>query len=210
MKYAIATALALFVAAPATAVQSWTGNQVLEDFEARPLGPTSITYPLDPVKSDLGVLSGGSVAAATAALPAASPSHVYTGTVITYDGGWGSGVHWAAVSALVSGSAPIRLRAWEFDQTPGQRLIADIWTTGNDVNTVLGFGDDFNWQHISRAEFSSDALFAMDDFRLGLPDALIGIPEPASWTMLIAGFGLTGAALRRRRIISPQRPAPIG
>lgn len=26
-----------------------------------------------------------------------------------------------------------------------------------------------------------------------------GVPEPASWTLMIAGFGLTGAALRRRR-----------
>jgi PEP-CTERM motif len=26
-----------------------------------------------------------------------------------------------------------------------------------------------------------------------------GVPEPASWAMLIAGFGLTGAALRRQR-----------
>jgi microcystin-dependent protein len=26
-----------------------------------------------------------------------------------------------------------------------------------------------------------------------------GVPEPASWAMLIAGFGLSGAALRRRR-----------
>ncbi|OYU15378.1 MAG: hypothetical protein CFE37_06425 [Alphaproteobacteria bacterium PA4] len=26
-----------------------------------------------------------------------------------------------------------------------------------------------------------------------------GVPEPASWALLIAGFGLTGAALRRRR-----------
>ena len=26
------------------------------------------------------------------------------------------------------------------------------------------------------------------------------VPEPASWAMMIAGFGLTGAALRRRRI----------
>ena len=25
------------------------------------------------------------------------------------------------------------------------------------------------------------------------------VPEPASWAMLIAGFGLTGAMLRRRR-----------
>jgi hypothetical protein len=27
-----------------------------------------------------------------------------------------------------------------------------------------------------------------------------GIPEPTSWAMLIAGFGLTGAAMRRRRV----------
>ena len=29
--------------------------------------------------------------------------------------------------------------------------------------------------------------------------AVGGVPEPASWAMLIAGFGLTGAAMRRRR-----------
>ena len=28
---------------------------------------------------------------------------------------------------------------------------------------------------------------------------LVGVPEPASWAMLIIGFGLTGAAMRRRR-----------
>ena len=30
--------------------------------------------------------------------------------------------------------------------------------------------------------------------------SLGAVPEPASWTMLIAGFGLTGAAMRRRRV----------
>ena len=29
-----------------------------------------------------------------------------------------------------------------------------------------------------------------------------GVPEPASWVMLIAGFGLTAAAMRRRRVVS--------
>ena len=29
--------------------------------------------------------------------------------------------------------------------------------------------------------------------------AVGGVPEPASWALLVAGFGLTGAALRRRR-----------
>jgi hypothetical protein len=28
------------------------------------------------------------------------------------------------------------------------------------------------------------------------------VPEPASWAMLIAGFGLTGAVLRRRRVLA--------
>ncbi len=29
-----------------------------------------------------------------------------------------------------------------------------------------------------------------------------GVPEPASWALLIAGFGLTGAVLRRRRALA--------
>ncbi len=29
-----------------------------------------------------------------------------------------------------------------------------------------------------------------------------GVPEAATWAMLIAGFGLTGAALRRRRLVA--------
>ncbi len=35
----------------------------------------------------------------------------------------------------------------------------------------------------------------------GATDAAM-VPEPASWAMLIAGFGLVGAALRRRRVVA--------
>jgi hypothetical protein len=33
-------------------------------------------------------------------------------------------------------------------------------------------------------------------------DVTTDVPEPASWAMLIAGFGLTGAAMRRRRQVA--------
>ena len=32
-----------------------------------------------------------------------------------------------------------------------------------------------------------------------LPPPAPGVPEPAAWAMLIGGFGLAGAALRRKR-----------
>jgi len=41
------------------------------------------------------------------------------------------------------------------------------------------------------------------DNALGLDDVSISaVPEPASWAMLIGGFGLTGAAMRRRRRVT--------
>ncbi len=38
--------------------------------------------------------------------------------------------------------------------------------------------------------------------------AAIGVPEPASWAMLIAGFGLIGAAQRRRRAVAVREEMP--
>jgi hypothetical protein len=43
---------------------------------------------------------------------------------------------------------------------------------------------------------SGDVLFT------GVVDGTPAIPEPATWAMLIAGFGLVGAGLRRRRSLA--------
>jgi hypothetical protein len=40
------------------------------------------------------------------------------------------------------------------------------------------------------------------DDRANFARSLFSVPEPASWAMLIAGFGLTGGAMRRRRRIA--------
>jgi len=61
---------------------------------------------------------------------------------------------------------------------------ASTWTMGINFGGA-GFqgGDDESW--------------GIDNFHLAAVTG--GVPEPATWAMMIAGFGLAGAALRRRR-----------
>jgi hypothetical protein len=212
---AIAMARSVFIAValvlaggPAAAVQTAIGFQILEDFEGRALGATSINFcdVADPAANCLGTLTGGSVALATAEFPANSLDHVYTGTAITLDIVNAVDFSWPAVAARVSGTMPIRLQAYTFDYDLAiDVLIGDISTAGSDTNTLLGFGSDSDPYFLSLIRYSSDATFAIDDFRIGLPDVSPGIPEPANWLMLIAGFGLVGSALRLRR---PGRQLP--
>lgn len=94
--------------------------------------------------------------------------------------------------------------------------------TGIDVVGVTGAGSVFEHFSFSGGNFSS---FVLDPAFTGLsslritatgndinPQFLIndivvnegvpgGVPEPASWALMISGFGLTGAALRRRRSV---------
>lgn len=41
--------------------------------------------------------------------------------------------------------------------------------------------------------------FAVDDIFLGTESTVIAVPEPATWAMMLLGFGAIGAALRTRR-----------
>jgi len=47
----------------------------------------------------------------------------------------------------------------------------------------------------------TDEAFGLDDIRIGYAVLGAGVPEPATWAMMILGFGLTGAAARRRRTL---------
>lgn len=71
------------------------------------------------------------------------------------------------------------------------------------AGTYIGFedmtnGGDFNY-------FDESFVFSNVASRTVRAPGIGGagdIPEPASWALLIAGFGLTGAAMRRRRMSS--------
>lgn len=76
----------------------------------------------------------------------------------------------------------------------------------NVVSNNCGSGGDFG---TGRADFGSNGFAGVRSGVVG------GVPEPASWAMLIVGFGATGAAIRRQRTGNASLPkyvlsAPCG
>jgi hypothetical protein len=98
--------------------------------------------------------------------------------------------------------------------TPGPAVSVTVTTaTGSLTETILnptltsflGFYADSPILSVSiTAEQPQDATFrwpSVDNFALGIVSGG-AVPEPSSWAMLIAGFGLVGAVSRRRRQIA--------
>lgn len=85
-------------------------------------------------------------------------------------------------------------------RVPGVYTFAADTTVADRVATLsgsflLGLGDTFDIVNDKGANYYyDDTLFAG---RFTGPDT---VPEPAAWSLLIAGFALTGAALRRRAL----------
>lgn len=71
---------------------------------------------------------------------------------------------------------------------------------GEDIPSsgFVGF-QGIDGQLIRSVSFTVDNGGTFDEFR---QLRLTVIPEPASWAMMVAGFGLIGAAMRRRRAIT--------
>jgi len=64
------------------------------------------------------------------------------------------------------------------------------WNSGSDTTANIAL--------VNQNTAFSGNDFALDDISLSVT-APGGVPEPASWALMIAGFGLAGATLRRRQ-----------
>ena len=58
------------------------------------------------------------------------------------------------------------------------------------------------WANVGAGEYISGLSFASDQNSFEVDDISgSAVPEPATWAMMIMGFGLAGAAIRRRRTV---------
>ncbi len=187
-------ALALLAAAaPAAANRTVTGFQEVEDFEDAFLA-TSFDFG-SPDPGD-GTLTGGNT---VGAVPTHSGSLAYAGTTLVFAVADPFNYSWPAVGGWVRGPDPITLTLYAYDYADAIEKVYWVQTiAGGAFYSFLGAGDALHPQVLTRAVFSSDSPLLLDDFTLGLVDVIPGIPEPADWALLIAGFGMTGGMMRMR------------
>ena len=75
----------------------------------------------------------------------------------------------------------------------GVQLAAGAFGGAQSVGRRMTY--DFGGQKVTSVEFmSSGNSFEFDNIA-----TTSAVPEPATWAMMITGFGLAGAAMRRRR-----------
>lgn len=89
-----------------------------------------------------------------------------------------------------------------FDAVRGTRNVTLTFNGGNTYSHTIGNGQNYFSAKATGGDFLTSVAFDTDgsgvkdirQIRLGG----ISVPEPASWAMMLAGFGLVGGAMRRR------------
>ena len=96
----------------------------------------------------------------------------------------------ATFTALLNGSP--------FASFTASSLPVTTWQTISGSNTFMATTTGpFTFNFTSNGFPAKD--FVVDRVYLTATDTISAVPEPASWAMMLGGFGIMGAALRRRR-----------
>ena len=103
-------------------------------------------------------------------------------------------------------AAPITAFGFDFGAMQNNSLRTVITVAGTALTPSQQAGDQIGFYgFVSDTAFTTIRFTGNDNDGFGIDNirwasaATPGVPEPASWAMLIAGFGLVGAATRRRR-----------
>lgn len=188
IRLAMATML-LASAGPAAAA----GYQFVFDFEDQPIGASVVTLGTMPTNRG----TGGMVALSAAAH---SGTHVYRGTTLAFVVDDEIDYDWPAVGGWITGADAVTLTGWHYDPDTGvEDLAGTAVAAPGSSDAFLSLGSDMAPVRVTKWQFASTSAFTLDDLTVGLVDTPGGVPEPAAWGLLVAGFGVVGAMQRGRR-----------
>jgi len=103
-----------------------------------------------------------------------------------------TGGQWSSYAAIM-GSAPNRDLMWGAYEGSNVSSVGWAWSYSDEkLWTVI---DDVDSSASIPNEGGTDADLNLWAFKTGTPS----VPEPASWAMMVGGFGVVGGALRARR-----------
>ena len=204
---AVAVPLAL-AAAPASAAVLWSfapglpspgvGFVVINDFDDA-AGITGSNFQIKTPPSDSeGAPPANSIPSGTpylSVLGGGSATISFASAVTAFQFDWGSIDSFNTLSITSTGADPIIVPGSNFTNaadgnqvSPGTNGLFTIWSTAGETFTSITLT-------------SSGNSFEIDNLA-------IGVPEPATWAMMILGFGGVGVTIRRRRSflsLQPQR-----
>lgn len=140
------------------------------------------------------------------AMPAGDSTHylwgLVDGTTVTFTDSVGNPlgdvvtsfkIHWGSIDALSAGRYDNLLTLSNGDSVNGSWLVANMGANG--------LGDQFSAADNRWFVISSDTPFG--SFTVNSPQNAfefdMSVPEPATWAMMLVGFGAIGSAVRRQR-----------
>jgi hypothetical protein len=148
-------------------------------------------------------------------LSAAGPGGAATGPLFywgsAYSGGdaaWnGSAAFGAGEVAITPVAGRVKLVSVDFGGWPNSAVDADWFVYNDDFSSLLASGSLVtDPAALTRVAINVTSTSTMrfqfsGTWELGLQNVVFGaVPEPSSWAMLIVGFGMVGASVRRKRL----------